>query len=172
VAAESLASESGSGIICETAARACKAAGIEYVEQPRLGIRRGNYVAMRTFGKPKTLTGSYVSILDPKLAVVANPVIAADKCALYRDVTKDLTGKPKLLFSSSKVRGKVESVQSTKLTLSGPVKTKGVARVYTGGKAVASVEPADVKMEQSGDTMLLTYDNKPESVSITITYSP
>jgi len=149
---------------------ACARAGINYKEQPRLGIRRGNYVAMRTFGASKTLKGSYVNILDPKLAVIADPVIAADKCALYRDVTKDLTGSPKLLFSSSKVRGKVESAQSTKLTLSGPLKTKGVARIYTGGKSVDSIEPADVKVEQSGDTLLLTYDNKPESVSITITY--
>ena len=149
-------------------ATACEHAGLKYTEQPRLGIRRGNYVAMRTFGEPKTLKGSYVSILDPKLAVVADPVIAADKCALYRDVTKDLTGKPKLLYSSSKVRGKVESAQSTKLTLSGPLKTKGVARIYTGGKSVLRVEPTDLKVEANGDTLLLTYDNNPESVNVSI----
>ena len=152
--------------------QACKAAGLPYKEQPRLGIRRGDYVAMRTFGEPKQLKGSYVSILDPKLSVVADPVIGVDKLALYRDVTKDLSGGPKLLYSSSKVRGKVESDMATKLTLSGPLKTKGVARIYTGGKAVASVEPADVKMEQSGDTLLLTYDNKPEAVSITVNWKP
>ena len=152
--------------------QACKKAGLKYIEQPRLGIRRGDYVAMRTFGEPKQLTGSYVSILDPKLAVIADPVIAKDKCALYKDVTKQMTGEPKLLYSSSKVEKKVETAQSTKLVLSGPVNTKGVARVYTGGKPVLTVEPTDLKVETNGDTLLATYENMPESLTVTITYGP
>lgn len=153
-------------------ASACKQAGLEYKEQPRLGIRRGNYVAMRTFGEAKTLKGSYVSVLDPKLVVVADPVIAPDTCALYFDVTKNLTGAPKLLYSSSKVEKKAESDQATELTLSGPLKTKGVARIYTGGKQVGSVEPAEAKLEQSGGTLLVTFDNKPESVAVTVNWKP
>lgn len=151
-------------------AAACGKVGLPYKEQPRLGIRRGNYVAMRTFGEPKTLKGSYISILDPKLAVVKDPTIAPDQCALYRDVSKDLAGGPKLLYSSSKVRGKVENDKATKLTLSGPLKTKGVARIFTGGKSVESVEPADAKVEASGDNLLVTFDNKPEAVNVTVTY--
>jgi hypothetical protein len=151
---------------------ACKDVWLDYRENKMLGIRRGDYVAMRVFEGWKTLKGSYVNILDPKLSVVKDPEISGDKCALYRDVTKDLTGKPKLLYSSSKVRGKVETSQSTKLTLSGPLKTKGIARIYTGGKSVESVEPADVKMQQSDDTLLLTYDNNPEPVTVTVAYKP
>lgn len=151
-------------------ASACKNVGLKYVEQPRLGIRRGDYVAMRTFDATKSLKGSYVNILESKLTVSRDPIIPKDTCALYRDVTKDLVGGPKLLYSSSKVEKKTESGKSTKLILSGPEKTKGVARIYTGGKSVASIEPADAKIEQSGDTMLITFDNKPESVTITITY--
>jgi len=148
--------------------QACKKAGLKYTEHPRLGIRRGDYVAMRTFGEPKQLTGSYISILDPKLAVVKDPTVAPDKCALFKEVTKQLTGAPKLLYSSARVEKKAETVQSTKLTLSGPDKTKGVARIYTGGKSVASVEPADAKVETNGDTVLVTFDNKPESVAISV----
>jgi len=153
-------------------ARACKSAGIAYKEQPRLGIRRGDYVAMRTFGEPKQLTGSYVNILDPKLSVVKDPTIATGKCALYKDVTKQMTGEPRLLYSSSKVEKKVETAQSTKLTLSGPINTKGVARIYTGGKPVLTVEPTDLPIEADGDTVLATYENMPESLTIVIWYGP
>lgn len=151
-------------------AKACTRAGLKYFEQQRIGIRRGNYVAMRTFDGIKSLKGSYISILDPKLTVSKDPIIPKDTCALYRDITKDISGDPKLLYSSSKVENKIESDKSTELVLSGPLKTKGVARIYTGGKSVASSEPADAKVEQSGDTLLITFDNKPESVTITITY--
>jgi hypothetical protein len=149
-------------------ASACKAAGVEYTESPRLAIRRGNYVAVRTFDGCKNLKGSYVNILDPKLSVVKDPTVAPDKCALYKDVTRQMTGAPKLLYASSKVEKKVETAQSTKLTLTGPVNTKGVARIYTGGKQVLTVEPTDLPVQAHGDTVLATYENMPESVSISI----
>ena len=164
-------SKPGAGAaLCETAALACRKAGLKYTEHPRLGIRRGDYVAMRTFGEPKHLTGCYVDILDPKLSVVTDPTIEADRCALYKDVSGQMTGAPKLLYSSCKVEKKVETARSTKLTLSGPLNTKGVARIYTGGKSISSVEPAEAKVEISGDTLLIAFDNKPESVSLTLTY--
>lgn len=165
-------SKPGAGAaLCETVALACKKAGLKYSEHPRLGIRRGDYVAVRTFGEPKQLTGSYVNILDPKLSVVKDPTIAPDKCALYKDVTRQLTGAPKLLYSSSKVEKKVETAQSTKLILSGPLNTKGVARIYTAGKRVVTVEPTNLQVEKSGDTVLAIYENMPESIQISIQWS-
>lgn len=162
-------SEPGAGsALRETVALACEKAGLKYAEHPRLGIRRGDYVAIRTFAEPKYLNGSYVNILDPKLAVVKDPTIPPDTCALYKDVTKQLTGPPKLLYTSARVEKKVETAQSTKLKLSGPLQTKGVARIYTGGKSIASVEPEDAKVETNGGTVLVTFDNKPESVGISI----
>jgi hypothetical protein len=108
------------------------------------------------------------SVLDPKLDVVKDPTVAPDKCALYKDVSKQLTGAPKLLYSSCRVLGRVESSTLTKLNLGGPLRTKGVARIYTGGKAVASVEPANAKVEANGGTALVTIDNQPKGVDVTI----
>jgi len=62
-------------------------AGLKYREQQHLAIRRGKYVAVNTFNGEKKLTGHYVDILDPKLAVVRDPVVPAQKRALYCDVT-------------------------------------------------------------------------------------
>ncbi len=149
---------------------ACHQAGVKYSDAGRLGIRRGDYVAMRTFGEAKQLKGSYVNILDPKLDVVKDPTVAPDKCALYKDVSKQMTGAPKLLYSSCRVLGKVESAALTKLNLGGPLKTKGVARIYTGGKSVGSVEPASAKVEADGSTVLVTIDNQPSGVDLTVRY--
>lgn len=149
-------------------AYACEKAGLAYNEQDRMGIRRGKYVAMRTFGGEKNLKGAYVDILDPDLPVVSDPVVGPWKCAFYCDVTSDLSGGPKLLYSASRVEESLESASLTRLRLSGPLKTRGAARIYTGGRSVESISPDDAKVEQSGDTILVTYDNKPESIDMQI----
>ena len=150
------------------AAHACDKAGLKYREQQHLAIRRGPYVAVRTFDGEKKLKGFYVNILDPKLSVVTDPIVGPQKCALCCDITKQLAGDPKLLYSSSRVEAKSESTRATTLKLSGPLKTKGIARIFTGGRPAESLSPPDVKIEPCGDTMLLTYDNKPESVHMHI----
>ena len=149
---------------------ACSKAGVAYEEQQRIGIRRGKYVAMRTFDGKKELKGRYVDLFDPKLPVIQDPAIGEQAVALYCDVTAEFSGAPKLLYSSSKVEDKHETTDAVTLHVSGPLKTKGVARVYTAGRSPKSVAPEDVRVEEGADTILLTYDNKPESVRIEINW--
>jgi hypothetical protein len=151
-------------------AYACDCAGLKYRTQQWMAIRRGKYVAVRTFDGEKKLRGCYVNILDPKLSVIENPTVTSQKCALYCDVSSELSGGPKLLYSSCKVEQKSETSDTTYLKLSGPLKTKGVARIYTGGRSIKSVQPADVKVEQSGDLVLVTLDNNPDGVEITLNW--
>lgn len=161
-------SKEAADILRKITAYACEKAGIRYREQQRLVIRRGPYVAVRTFDGDKKLKGRYVDILDPRLPVVKDPVVPPQKCALYYDVTDQHPGVPRLLYSSSKVESKSESASWTLLKLSGPLKTTGVARIYAGGRQIQSVSLPDAKVECEGDTVLLTYPNKPESVEIDI----
>jgi hypothetical protein len=161
-------SKEAADILRKITAYACEKAGIRYREQQRMAIRRGPYVAVRTFDGEKKLKGRYVDILDPRLPVVKDPFVPPQKCALYYDVTDQRPGVPRLLYSSSKVESKSESASRTLLKLSGPLKTTGVARIYAGGKQIQSVSLPDAKVECEGDTVLLTYPNKPESVEIDI----
>lgn len=152
-------------------AYACDCAGLTYKTQQWMAIRRGKYVAVRTFDGEKKLRGWYVNLLDPKLSVIENPTVPPQKCALYCDVSSELSGGPKLLYSSCKIEQKSEtSDASVSLKLSGPLKTKGVARLYTGGRSIKSVQPAGVKVEQSGDLVLVTLDNNPDGVEVTLNW--
>ncbi len=75
---------------------------------PARGLRRRAHVrASRSSSRAHTSTSS-----TPSYSIVKDPTIPPDTCALYKDVTKQLTGAPKLLYSSSKVEKKVETAQS------------------------------------------------------------
>lgn len=147
---------------------ACEKAGIGYVEQQRMGIRRGPYVAMRTFEGEKRLTGAYVDLLDPRLSVVVDPVVGPWSTALYADVTEQLRGIPTLLFAAGRVESRSETDTLTSLRISGPLNTRGAARIHTGGREPASVRPEGIQLVPSGDTVLLQFDNDPESLEINI----
>lgn len=151
-------------------AYACDCAGLTYRTQQWMAIRRGKYVAVRTFDGEKRLRGYYVNILDPKIPVIKDPAVLSQKCGLYCDVSSEMSGGPKLLYSSCKVEQKSETGNVTHLRLSGPLKTKGVARIYTGGRSIESVQPAEVKVEHAGDTVLVTLDNNPDGVEVTLNW--
>lgn len=163
------ASGEGADMLRALAQYSCEKAGLRWHTQQNMGVRRGKYVAIRTLDGEKKLKGAYVNLLDPNLAVVADPVVAPQKCAFYCEVTSALKGRnPGLLYSSSKIEKKSETPAMIKLKVSGPIKTKGTARIYTAGRSIESISPSSVKMEQSGKTVLLTYDNIPESVDVEV----
>ncbi|MCX8052945.1 MAG: hypothetical protein N3B12_03985 [Armatimonadetes bacterium] len=163
-------SKEAADILRKITVYACEKAGIKYREQGRMAIRRGPYVAVRTFNEEKKLRGHYVNILDPKLSVVKDPLIGAWNCALYVDVSDQVTGVPKLLYSSSKVEFRSESATKTVLKLSGPLNTKGVARVFAGSRQIQAVSLPDARIERTSDSVLLSYDNKPEPIELVITW--
>jgi len=147
---------------------ACLSAGLKYAKKPWMAIKRGPYAAVRTFEGERKLDGAYIDLLDPKLPLVISPIVAPQQCAFYYDVTLMDAGTPTLMYSSSKVESKTETRDSTVLKLSGPLKTKGTARVFKSDRTVDSVTPDSVKVDQQAHTLLLTYDNKPETVDIQI----
>lgn len=159
---------------------ACKAASLAYRENPRLGIRRGDYVAIRVFDGEKKLSGWYVDLLNPRLPVAKNPVIPADKCALYKDVTKLMAGDPKLLYTSSRVENLTQQAGTIRMKLSGPQDTRGVVRLYAppaalplsvevdGKTASGNAQAESEWVEQEGDTVLISFDNKPKSIELII----
>jgi len=155
-------------------ARACKAAGIKYREQHYMKVRRGRYVAARTFGKPLELKGKFVDVLDPGLGYLENPTVRADGLAVLADVGKLMAdSKPRVLLSSSRIEASSETASSTKLLLSGPLKTRGILRLSTAGRTLKSISVQDpsggsVPFETSteGGTLLIRHDCLPDGVLV------
>ncbi len=147
-------------------AYACDCAGLKWRTQQRLASRRGPYVAIRTFDGEKKLRGRYVNVLDPKLSVVKDPVVGPRKCALYKDVTHQPEGLPTLLCSSSKVEERIEKPTYTRLKLSGPAGTKGSVRVAKNGRQGIAVLPPEQTVKGDADTLLVRYNNQPESITL------
>ena len=154
----------------------CEKAGVRYREQHFMKIRRGRYVAVRAFDKPVRLKGTFVDVLDPGIRLVANPEIPAGDLAVMADVGKLIAdSKPRVLLSSNRIEASSETASSTKLLLSGLLKTKGIVRISTAGRQVKSVTaegtsgkpvPFDQKLESG--TLAMTYDGLPEGVLVKV----
>ena len=156
--------------------RACGDAGIPYTEQHYMMVRRGRYVAARSFDKPVTIRGAFLNVLDPELGFARNPKVGAGDLAVYADVKEMLAdGKPRVMLSSSRLEAKSESAALTSALLSGPLNTRGVVRFSTAGKSPKSVEALDTggkpvaferKIEDG--TLLVSHDGLPDGVVVRV----
>ncbi len=157
-------------------AQACGKAGLQYKEQHYMTVRRGRYVAVRAFEEPVTLKGTYVNVLDHGLPVIKDPQVAAEDLGVFADVSAMLADKkPRLMLSSSRLESSSETAGETRLLLSGPLKTKSIARISTAGKRATSVTvqdpqgkalPFEQKLEQG--TLAITHDGLPEGVAVDV----
>jgi hypothetical protein len=158
--------------------RACERAGIPYHEQHYMTVRRGRYVAARSFDKPVTIRGKYLNVLDPALEFVTNPKVAVGDLAVYADVKEMLAdSKPRVMLSSSRLEAKSESADVTSVLLSGPLGTRGVVRFSTAGKTPNSIQVLDtagkpLPFEQIFDTetLLITHDGLPDAVVVRVAW--
>ena len=156
----------------------CEKAGIPYKEQHYMMVRRGRYVAARSFDKPVTIRGKYLNVLDPTLEFVTNPRVAAGDLAVYADVREMLAdSKPRMMLSSSRVEAKSESAGMTSVLLSGPLGTRGVVRFSTAGKTPRLIQVLDtggqpVTFEQKieAGTLVVTHDGLPDGVVLKVAW--
>lgn len=171
-------SREGASRLRALAAQACEKAGISYQEQGYMKVTRGRYVAARTFDRPLAITGKYVDVLDPGIRFVENPIIPPDHLGVFADVGRLMSSpKPRILLTSCRLDASAETDSETALLVSGPLKTRGVARISTAGRKVASISVADqsgnpVAFEQKVEsgTLLITHDGLPEGVTIKVTW--
>ncbi len=155
-------------------AGACEKAGIAYKEQHYMRIRRGRYIAVRAFDKPVELKGRFVNVLDPGLGFVEDPKMSAGELAVMADVGKLMAdSKPRVLLSSNRIEASGETATSTRLLLSGPLKTKGIVRISTAGKQVKAItvedtsgNPIPFEQQLESGTVAVTYDSRPDGVSL------
>ena len=172
-------SKESADILRAIVAYGCTKAGIDYREQSYMKIRRGRYVAVRTFDKALRLPGKFVDILNPRIPVVANPEIPRDALSVLADVTDSLKdSRPRILQTSDRIEASTEKSGETQLLVTGPLRTKGVVRFSTGNKQIRTITVRDTaekavpftyKIEDN--TLLVNYDSLPDGVFITITWS-
>ncbi|MHB0999135.1 MAG: hypothetical protein ACYC27_07805 [Armatimonadota bacterium] len=154
----------------------CDKAGLEYKEQGHVGVRRGRYVAVRSFEKSVDLKGTYINVLDPGIGVLNDPVIPTGKWSVLADSTEMMQdSKPRIMLTSDRIEASSEASAMTSMLLTGPSKTKGVARISTAGKQMSSITaldsnekkvPVETKLEDG--TLFIKYNSLPEGVIIKI----
>ena len=153
--------------------------GAQYREQGYVKLERGRYVIAKTLDAPLDLTGRFINVLDARLPLVSEVHLDPDRAAILYDAAPDMTGDPRLLFCSSCVEWKREDPDRLRLIVSGAKGTFGTARVFTGGKRIASLKAAtvegravEVEREVEGETVLLRYPNEPYGVAIEVSWAP
>ena len=157
-------------------ARACEKAGIRYQERRYMKVRRGRYVAARTFDAPLALKGKYVDVLHPGIRFAENPVIPAEHLGVFADVGRLMAdSKPRILLTSCRLDASSETASETSLLVSGPLKTPGVIRLSTAGKKVRSVsvqdqsgKPVAFEKKLESGTLLITHDGLPSGVLVKV----
>lgn len=169
-------SKESAELLRSVVAYGCEKAKLPYKETGYLGIKRGKYAAVRSFDKPYHFTGTFINILDPNIELLSNPVVPVDGRCVLSDVTELMDDPtPRILISSDRIEASLERSDRTSMLLTGPLKTKGVARVTSAGKQIHSVTAMDssgkdwgVFYREDKDSIFLRYDALPEGVILKV----
>lgn len=172
-------SKEAADILRAIVAYGCARAGVDYREQSYMKIRRGRYLAIRTFDKALRLHGNFVDVLDPRIPVLTDPEIPRQALSVLADVTDSLKdSRPRILLTSDRIEGSVEKSTETQLFVTGPLHNKGVVRLSTGNKRIQTIIVRDTMekavpftYEIENDTLFVNYDSLPDGVVILITWS-
>jgi len=153
-------------------------AGSPYREQPYFLLRRGPYTALRTLDQPHRLTGRYVDLLSPTLAVLENPLFAEQECAFLSEAD-ERDGPPRLLAASGRVRATCESATVTSCLVQAPSNTDGAARFWAGSRQVLHANAFNstgtslaTTFRVEGDTLLVQYPNDAAGAVVRVDWKP
>ncbi len=171
-------SENGPAWLRALAKYAFEKTGDKYREQPHYFVHRGPYTAIRTLDEPYNLSGRFVDLLSPTLAILDQPVLPAQECAFFSDASQKHTS-PHLLATSGRLRAYHETNDRTSFLVQAPTQTDGVARIACGQRHVKDAKAftflgasVTVKSQQEGDTELLHYANDADGVIVRIDWEP
>ncbi len=156
--------------------RAYQAAGGTYKESGSFVAKRGPFVGVRALAQEESLDGRYVDLLDSSLPVVEDPTVAPRGRGLYMKAGST-KGAPRVIAVSGRLRARTEQTGATGFFVQAPSRTQGAARLFAGGKSVASAagftawgQPIAVKTSANGSTVLVRYPNDVDGVAVRITW--
>lgn len=153
----------------------------EWKEHNALHMVRGPYHIIAVLDesiaeKPYSISGNFVNVLDPRLAVKTTAEFKpGERGLLYNsDFARRSGEKAKVLVSASRIRHERISGRSMTFTSRGPSATTAATRILLPGEPgeVEFSEPPDKPFQKEWDassgTLLLVYDNVPGGVEITV----
>jgi hypothetical protein len=156
---------------------AVRRAGGRYREAKSFSARRGPYTAVAAVNGAVGRRGRFVDLLDPGLAVRDNPAIPAGECAFLADAGP-AKGRPRLMAASGRVLTRYEVAGRSSFLVRAPDGTQGVARLWSGGRAVRSLavfaadgQGLQGRSAEEGDTVVVRYPNRAEGVVVRVDWT-
>ena len=139
-------------------------------------MQRGPFVIAHAETKGLRLTGRLVDVFDPELGVIDGVELPPGTSGLYRDVASLMNAtESAVLHTTHRLVASDRSDGVLRLTLRGPAGTPGVARVFVPNGASPRVTATNaqgdtvrVSCRMDKDTVLLTFPNDPDGVTIEI----
>lgn len=167
-------SPEGADLLAALVKQGCAAQGERYAETNCFVLKRGPYVAIRTYAATHELRGRYVDVFSPNLDVLVNPIIPAQTNALLVELGTG-RGHEEPRAVSGRLVSWYASAQTTSLVVRAPAQTNGAARLATGGRRVKSAQawtkegqPVSVQTRLETDSLLLTYPNEADGVVLRV----
>jgi hypothetical protein len=166
------ASERSAGLLRELTRLAYQRAGGTYKEPNALGIRRGQYVVVRTSAAPEQVTGRTIDLFASNLTVAEDRVVPPHSVALLYDIGA-ANEPPHIGFINGRVQARLETPHATAFFVRGV--QEGLARLHRGQSRLTGVrgvdrsgQPVPVQAIEDGGTVLLRYPNSPDGVAIRV----
>lgn len=164
----------GSDLVRALARYALEKAGSTYREQPFFLVRRGPYTAIRAMYEDYKVSGRFVNLFSPTLAVMENPTVAPNDGAFLKELGP-ATSAPRVVAVSGRLRARYEQADITSFLTQAPSKTEGAARLWAGNRHVTGLKAftvlgASVRVTShvDGDTVLLRYTNDADGVVVRV----
>jgi len=139
-------------------------------------MQRGPFVVARAQKNDLEISGKFIDIFDPNLALCENVRLSPGQSGLYRDVAEIIElNAPALLHTTHRLITQQYKNGILTFTLRGPAKTPAVARVLaTKNKSekITATDPdgANIKIDiqRDADTVRLKFPNNPKGVTVEI----
>ena len=160
-----------------------KATGKPIATSNHFTVKRGPYVCVAVMDesvseKPATLNGMFIDLFDSGLPIVKNKTIAPGGQAFLYDLSRPGKKAPAVLCGSARISGEDVSQDGYVFTARCPKGTRAVLRVLlkaAPSRVSLNGNPAPsgaFSWDNTSRTLLLSFDNSPEGVTVDIRNEP
>jgi len=144
-----------------------------------LCVKRGPFVIARAGREALRLPGTFVDVVDPRLAVLKDVEIKPGTSGIYRDVTDIVevttagSRKPKVLHATHRLVEERAGQDRLRIVIRGPLETPGLVRLFTAGRRLSGVtardlsgDGRDARWTQEDQTILISFSNEPAGLAV------
>ena len=153
-------------------------AGEKYIEQNALQLRRGPYVLAACLSEsvspdPLQIRGTFINLLDPNLAVIADPQVEPGQQVWLLDL-QEVKGKPPLALAAA---GRIETWNTAgsrlSYTVTSPANIRVVTRILLPAppqKITINGKPTKSIWDGPSRTVLIEHDGHPDPTEVVVAW--